>query len=163
MKPEPIYFQSKGAEEHRFLSNFWLSPFTLSVEWDCGPMTFATVEHYYQAMKAVTYNDFRAIATAPTPREAKDLGAKIKMTHIWEAEGRNSYLLVKEQIMLAALQAKFRQNPELRAKLLGTQNRPLFEYAPWGDTHWGVDKDYMGRNMLGVLLMYVRSTIDRCG
>lgn len=161
MIDQPIYFQSKGAEEYRFLSNFWFSPLRVPTRWGQDfTRAFATVEHAYQAQKADAYEDYLVIATASSPREAKDLGAKVKMTSMWE-QALPGGLLFKDQVMLSALVAKFEQHADLRAQLLGTRNRHLVEYAPWGDRYWGVDKAYQGRNMLGTLLMLVRATLGR--
>lgn len=159
---EPIFFQSKGAEEYRFLSNFWLSPFTASYHGIGKPETVATVEHYYQGMKALNQVTWHKVVSAPTPAEAKRLGGEILMCEYWErpCDG-NPGLLWKDYFMLKGLRAKFEQNPDLRAKLIATRNRPLVEYAPWGDTYWGVNKDHVGRNMLGTLLMLVRATLGR--
>lgn len=161
MIDSPIYFQSKGAEEYRFLSNFWLSPISIPTTWGQDfERTFATVEHAYQAQKASDYDDYRKIATAGSPSEAKALGMKVKLVSWWEKPSPDG-LLNKDRVMLRALEAKFAQNADLRAQLLATRNRHLVEYAPWGDTYWGVDKEYRGRNMLGTLLMLVRATLGR--
>lgn len=160
---EPIFFQSKGAYQYRFLSNFWLSPIRMSVPWEGADIVFPTVEHYYQSMKTDQIKEFEAIAYASTPREAKELGAKVKLRADWEsvATGDAGLLLIKDTFMLEALHAKFEQNSDLRAQLLATGNRHLVEYAPWGDTYWGVDAHYVGRNMLGTLLMFLRATMGR--
>lgn len=162
MSFEPIFFQSKGAEEYRFLSNFWLSPMKVSHHGIGAPVVTATVEHYYQAMKAQSYDSWYKIATAGTPAEAKKLGGEVMMRRDWEKPyDGDPALLWKDYFMLQGLRAKFEQNPDLRAKLIATRNRPLVEYAPWGDTYWGVNKNYVGRNMLGTLLMLVRATLGR--
>jgi predicted NAD-dependent protein-ADP-ribosyltransferase YbiA (DUF1768 family) len=44
-------------------------------------------------------------------------------------------------------------------RLLHTGDDYLVEYAPWGDTFWGVDKNYKGQNWLGRLLMRRRDEI----
>ena len=52
------------------------------------------------------------------------------------------------------------QHPNLQELLLATGARPIYEYAPWGDTYWGVDATLNGRNMLGSMLMMVRSVLS---
>lgn len=165
---EPIFFQSRGAEEYRFLSNFWLSPFEASFHNIGAPVTVATVEHYYQAMKAMSYDSWRRIACAELPAEAKRLGGEVLLRDDWEKPMyshpmglQTPGLLTKDYFMLKGLRAKFEQHADLRAQLIATRNRPLVEYAPWGDTYWGVDKSYVGRNMLGTLLMLVRAMLGR--
>ncbi|NGT90448.1 NADAR family protein [Clostridium perfringens] len=59
------------------------------------------------------------------------------------------YLVVKE---------KFKPNKELRRKLIATGDKYLEEGNTWNDTYLGVCKG-KGRNMLGKILMRVRSEI----
>jgi len=40
-----------------------------------------------------------------------------------------------------------------------TEVQYLIEYAPWGDTYWGVDRSHKGLNRLGVLLMKRRDEL----
>jgi ribA/ribD-fused uncharacterized protein len=161
MVKEPIYFQSKEYAEYRFLSNFQLSPIEMECPWwthDGEVHVFASVEHYYQACKAALEEDYFKIKYAATPLEAKQLGSKVQMNGMWEHYSHGRFMH-KECVMLDGLYAKFEQHADLREKLLATGNRPLYEYAPWGDTYWGVDKEFNGRNMLGVMLMQVRAVL----
>jgi ribA/ribD-fused uncharacterized protein len=158
---DPIYFQKKGYEEFRFLSNFHMKTITMRVVMESGEvemLDFPSVEHYYQAMKAEDERDLFRIKDLATPKEAKDEGRKVKMAQEWEMKPNGGHLMVKEVVMLNGLFEKFK-DPELKAKLLATGNRPLIEYAPWGDTYWGVDAGLTGRNTLGSMLMLVRSIL----
>lgn len=126
-----------------FLSNFTTSP--ISDEFG----TYLTVEHYFQAKKAVNKEDFLLIINAPTPGKAKQLGKKITLRQDWEE--------VKDQIMLEGLRKKF-SIPEFKKMLLLTGDEELIEGNYWGDTYWGVSHG-KGQNKLGKLLMQVREEI----
>ena len=75
------------------------------------------------------------------------------------AEMRADWDSVKEDVMYKGLKFKFTQDEVLRQSLLCTEGFELIEYAPWGDTYWGVDKEYNGQNRLGVLLMRLRDEL----
>jgi hypothetical protein len=54
---------------------------------------------------------------------------------------------------------KFEQNPDIAEMLMATEGFELVEYAPWGDTFWGVGKDHEGKNNLGKILMKIRGEL----
>ena len=62
--------------------------------------------------------------------------------------------------MLTALRAKFEQHAALRELLLGTGDAQLVEHTT-NDHYWADGGDGSGRNMLGELLMRVRSEFCR--
>lgn len=131
--------------EYKWISNFGESLITF------GEKTYATTEHFYQAMKATTEEDHEHVRTASTPGRSKRRGQKIKLREDWEE--------VKLSVMEQALRRKF-QIPELRKKLLATKQQHLVEGNTWGDGFWGVcDGD--GLNHLGRLLMDIREEIKR--
>lgn len=129
--------------EFSFLSNFHYSPF----KWKT--VNVPTVEHAYQAEKAINEVDFMAIICAHSPAKAKQIGKSIKRRPDWE--------LIKDGIMLKCLRLKF-AIPEFREKLLNTGDRMLIEGNWWGDTYWGVCRGE-GLNRLGTLLMNLREEI----
>lgn len=135
--------------EFDFLSNFYPSIITDGNEW------FSTVEHYYQAAKAKNKEDYKAIAAALTPGQAKRLGRHVTLRADWEE--------VKEQVMLDALRKKF-EIPALREKLLATGKERLEEGNYWHDNIWGkcycVEcQNTVGQNKLGKMLMKIREEI----
>lgn len=144
---QSILFQSKGAPEYRFLSNFWLAPMVIDGH------KYATVEHYYQSCKTIDPEEKERIRAQSNPAAARKLGQKVTLIANWDD--------VKELAMFVGLSHKFRQNPDIAARLLATHDAELIEYAPWGDTYWGVDKDLKGENRLGRLLMVVRDMLCR--
>ena len=145
---DKLLFWSMGDEAFRFLSNYHRSNFRLFVDSVDYGVVWPTVEHYYQASKAVNSEEMIWIASSPTPKEAKHRGYKCKPRSDWDD--------VKDVVMHGALEAKFKQNEELLNMLLLTDGFELVHFAPWGDTYWGVDKTYNGQNKLGVMLMELR-------
>lgn len=135
--------------EYSFLSNFSASPFYIDY------ILFPTMEHYFQASKAIDQNDYLRIASASTPGKAKRLGRQIQLRPDWEE--------VKDEVMLIGLRKKF-ANPELRNLLLTTGDEELVEGTTWHDNEWGNCtcprcKNIPGKNKLGKLLMQVREEI----
>ena len=131
--------------EYAFLSNFYYSPFMFQGR------QYPTVEHFFQAHKAKTYEDFISVLVEPTPKGAKQVGRNIKMREDWET--------VRDTIMLEGLRAKF-SIKGLREKLLATGDEELIEGNHWHDTYWGVCNG-VGKNKLGKMLMQVREEIRK--
>ena len=131
--------------DYAFLSNFYYSPFMFQGR------QYPTVEHFFQAHKAKTYEDFISVLVEPSPKGAKQVGRKIKMREDWDA--------VKDTIMLEGLRAKF-SIKGLREKLLATGDEELIEGNHWHDTYWGVCNG-VGKNKLGKMLMQVREEIRK--
>ena len=131
---------------------------------DVDSVSFPTVEHYFQAMKAKEFKDdeiYKKILTAKTPKAAKAMGDKIKnvVTEVWDAK--------KDAVMYTGLRAKFVQHPELRKQLLETGDLPIGD-ANARDTYWGIGtaetsekskhpSKWRGKNKLGVMLMDLRT------
>jgi len=136
--------------EFSFLSNFYPSPITLF------GITFPTVEHFYQAAKATNEEDTARIAAAETPGQAKRLGRITRLRSDWES--------IKIDVMRLGLEEKFK-DPLLRLKLLDTGNTPLVEGNFWHDNTWGncqceKCQTILGRNILGKLLMDLRTRLQ---
>jgi ribA/ribD-fused uncharacterized protein len=141
-----IYFQSRSFPSYRFLSNFYEA-----VIKDKDGIEYLSTEHYYHCQKAVDENDFIKVMVSSTPKAAKENGKTIAIRKDWDS--------VKDNIMLTALRLKFTQHQDLKIKLLATGDDELIEWAPWGDTYWGVNKKYEGQNKLGKMLMQVREEL----
>ncbi len=72
---------------------------------------------------------------------------------------RKDWESVKDEIMYAALRAKFTQHFELRSKLFETGNAKIIEHTT-KDRYWGDGGDGSGKNMLGILLMKLRAEVN---
>ena len=129
--------------EYAFLSNFY----PCVVKDPVSEWKFPTVEHYFQAMKTISYEERNEIQSAETPGKAKRLGRKCTLREDWEEK--------KDTIMWIGLLSKFYDNPDLRKKLIATGDAELIEGNNWHDTYWGVCNG-VGENHLGKLLMRLR-------
>jgi hypothetical protein len=133
---------------HGFFTNFARCSFTL------GGHTWATSEHYFQAMKFHPHDpdSVNLISLVRTPKEAATQGrSRLRaLRPDWEA--------VKTEVMLMALTAKFAQNANARNALLATGDAMLVEHSV-RDRFWGDGGNGSGQNILGLLLMRVRHTL----
>ncbi len=114
-----------------------------------------TSEHYFQAMKFAGTPREDAIRLAPAPMDAKNMGNDRNRS---DYPLRSDWDAVKDDIMRRAVRAKFEQNPDIRAVLLGTGDAELIENAPH-DYYWGCGADGTGKNILGKVLMEVRGDL----
>jgi ribA/ribD-fused uncharacterized protein len=141
----PIYFYST-IDAYGCFSNFSLHGFEL------GGRYWRTAEHYFQAQKFAGTEHMEHVARARTPKEAAQRGRarSVPLRPDWES--------VKDEVMRAAVRRKFETHADIRAVLLGTGDEELVENAP-GDYYWGCGADGSGRNMLGRILMEVRTAL----
>jgi hypothetical protein len=141
-------------------SQWWHCPF------EVDGITYLTTEHWMMAEKARLFGDkeiLPQILSPNTPGEAKSLGREVKNFDQKRWEEYRYAIVVKGNLY------KFRQHPELREYLLGTNDRILVEASPI-DTIWGIgltaDSDkakhptlWNGTNLLGFALMEVRDVL----
>lgn len=141
-------------------SNWEYSPFKLDgKKYNC-------VEQYMMAEKARLFDDriaLRLIMEAADPATQKRLGRSVAgfKSSTWDQ--------VRYEVVLQGNLEKYRQNPELRAKLLATGNDKFVEASPedkiWGigmrQTDKGVEnpKNWKGLNLLGEVITQVREMI----
>ena len=135
-----VYF-SKEDGDYGFLSNF-----ATGLDFaDEDGLWWRTSEHYYQAQKSVDPDEQFAIQDAPTPRKAKERGQAVKFK-------RDDWNNVKLDVMRKAIRLKFAKGSKAAELLKETGFDYLIEYAPWGDTFWGVNGSKVGHNHLGRIL-----------
>lgn len=141
-------------------SQWWPSPF--SVE----GVVYPTAEHFMMAEKARLFGDGEAraqILKAGSPKAAKQLGRRVKGFR------EEEWIEARFQIVVAGNLAKFGQNRELGAYLLGTADQVLVEASPV-DRIWGIGlaadneqatnpEQWRGLNLLGFALMEVRQLL----
>lgn len=137
--------------EHAFLSNFHAVPFWLD------GVEYPTVEHFYQAGKAMREKERAWVLGATSPGEAKKRGRTLQVINPnWDR--------LKLAVMRRGVLAKFNQNTPIAMNLLETGGTPLIEVNDWGDEFWGMvlrDGALHGHNNLGKTLEWVRNTILR--
>jgi ribA/ribD-fused uncharacterized protein len=133
--------------EYAFLSNFYNASCIFEEK------LYPTVEHAFQAAKSLDHAERDWIAAAGSPGLAKRLGRRINLRPDWEK--------VKFDVMEECLRSKF-ADPVLKQKLLATGDKELVEGNYWHDNTYGncsceKCKDIVGRNMLGNILMKLRT------
>jgi len=111
-----------------------------------------TTEHYFQAAKFTDPADTAAVREARTPFVAAQLGRERHRSF------RSDWEAVRDDVMRAALRAKFTQHGELRDILLSTHGATLVEHTT-NDRYWADGGDGSGRNMLGQLLEELRTEL----
>ena len=144
MSREIRFFSRKA--EWAALSNFAPSPF------EAGGLRWPTVEHFFQASKFLEAEWREHIRQSPSPQAAKTRGrSRAHPIHAdWDTR--------RIDVMREGLMHKFAL-PELKALLLSTGTRPLIENSPY-DNFWGCGKLGKGQNMLGQLLMALRTQLQ---
>ena len=135
---DKMIFGFKG--KYYFLSNFYSAPVTYH------GITYQNSEAAFHAQKDPSRsNEFANL----NPSQAKKLGRRVNLRSDWEQ--------VKDRIMYEIVLLKFTQNPELRQKLLETNDSTLVEANTWHDSYWGYDEiNNCGLNRLGKILMSIR-------
>lgn len=127
-------------------SNFAAFPVRLKgVEWP-------TTEHYFQAQKFAGTPHEEEVRRAESPMAAAKMGRDRSrpLRADWES--------VKDDVMREAVLAKFRQHPALLSLLRSTGDAEIVEHTK-NDDYWGDGGDGSGRNVLGRILMEVRSRL----
>ena len=137
----------RTSDDYGYFSNFAAYPIKLD------GMTWPTSEHYFQAQKFEDAGHREAIRKANSAMLAARMGRdrKKKLRRDWES--------IKVSIMTDAVRAKFTQHEELRALLLATGDAKLVEHTE-NDSYWGDGGNGSGKNMLGQILMRVRSELQ---
>lgn len=133
-------------DDYGCFSNFAAYPIRI------GGKTWPTTEHYFQAQKFEDAGQREAIRKAKSPMIAAQMGRdrKQKLRRDWES--------VKVSVMTEAVRAKFTQHENIRSTLLSTGDAKLVEHTA-NDAYWGDGGDGSGKNMLGQILMRVRSEL----
>lgn len=133
-----------------FLSNFDETPFF------CGLLgeEVKSAEHAFNACKTSDLSQAQWVLGALTPKEAKGRGRQVTLNAGWDTGLR---MIVMQNILLDKFHV-----PKLKSKLAATADLKLVETNFWHDQYWGscycaAHVGIPGVNMLGELLMGVRS------
>ena len=115
---------------------------------------YSSAEAAFQASKSDDPAERKRMAKM-NPEKVKQRGNQLTPKPGWES--------MKDEIMAEILQLKFRQNPELRERLLATGDRRLINGGKGKkDIYWGLNTiTWEGENRLGELLMNLRGDLYR--
>src|SRR4051812_31868340 len=133
-------------ESYGEFSNFSPHPFELK------GLVWPTSEHFFQAQKFAGTEHEEAIRLAKSPMIAARMGRSR------ERPLRADWETVKDDVMRAALHAKFTQYAGLRSLLFQTEDADLIEHTK-NDSYWADGGDGSGKNRLGELLMELRTQL----
>lgn len=175
-----IKFFSPNDPYYEF-SNYYGSNFVID------GVEYLHVEVYYQSQKFYIPNDplameyYNLIIRCDSPQKAKDManmrinprGLNWYINKSYPNYGkcseairkyssikpRNDWDQVKIEVMRKGLEAKFTQSQHLKSLLLSTNNTELMENSPY-DNFWGIGSNGTGSNILGKLLMELRSKLQ---
>ncbi len=147
-------------EANGYLSNWFMADFSV------GNIQFSSMEQYIMYQKAVLFQDMdiaEEILKTSDVGKIKALGRSVKNYEdvIWNG--------MRQVVVYQGLLEKFRQNEELKQKLLATKNHVLAECAVQ-DKIWGIGlsmkddrrfdlHEWQGQNLLGFALMCVREKV----
>eukprot|EP01133_Synstelium_polycarpum_P011959 gene11959-13939_t len=138
---------------HRDQPNYQFTNFATGFPIYIDGQTWPTTEHYFQAQKFQDPMIRDRVRMLQSSREAMDY-ARANSQHV-----RRDWLNDNVAVMKLALNAKFNQHKSLKDMLLRTGECMLVEHTV-NDKFWGDGGDGSGKNMLGVLLMDLRSEIQ---
>ncbi len=144
---EVINFYYLGEAYGQF-SNFASYPIELDGR------TWPTSEHYFQAQKFVGTEHQEDIRSEESPMKAAQMGRDRSrpLRSDWDA--------VKDDVMRAAVHAKFTQHEQLAQMLIETGDATIVEHTE-NDSYWGDGGDGTGKNMLGRILMETRKLLRK--
>ena len=147
-------------EDNGFLSNWYLSDFS------ADGITFSSMEQYMMYKKAVCFGDQEIAARILETQDVSEIKALGRLVTGYDD---NIWGGIRQVVVYEGLLEKFRQNDELKDKLLKTGNSVLAECAV-KDTIWGIGLSmknpdrlemtkWKGKNLLGYTLMMVRERL----
>lgn len=131
--------------DYEFLSN----GFPCNIEFDNS--IYPSVEHAFQAAKTNDLVQRVNIMVAPTAADAKVLGKQVAIVADWDQK--------RLDVMASLIRQKFSNNLDLKLKLLMTGTQDLVQGGMRRDRYWGVDKNGVGENHLGKIIMTIRDSI----
>lgn len=143
-----VYFYKKGEPFEEF-SNFHEAAIELDGK------VWPRSEHYFQAQKFP--NDPELQEQIRAEQSARKIFA---IARARKPERRVDWDKIKTAVMVCAVRAKVEQHKDIKELLLATENRVIVENAGKHDAWWGAGIDGTGQNMLGRVLMYVRSILQ---
>lgn len=127
--PDKYLELSRISDWRKMLSNFWVSSF------EVGGVRWNTVEHMFQGYKINIANPqlgftFSLNSGSPLSRASGDEAQRNRKLSMLTPEQLRQWEIMKNDVMYAALYAKFSQNPELKRVLLLTQDAELWHGTP---------------------------------
>jgi hypothetical protein len=142
-------------------SNWTPSPFVIHNQ------RFNCVEQYMMAEKAALFGDmdtYQKILSTDVPKEQQQLGRAVKNY------SEPHWVQVRFSLVLRGTLEKYRQNPQLKEKLMGIDHKAIFVEASPVDKVWGIglaaddpkahnQSTWEGLNVLGQVVTTARDIL----
>lgn len=141
-----IYFYRIHEKPYGCFSNFSPHGIELDEQW------WPTTEHYFQAQKFAGTPYAELVRLAETPMDAAEIGRNRQYPL------RPDWGKVKDEIMFRAVLRKFQTHADIREILLSTGEEEIVEKTTH-DYYWGCGTEGTGKNMLGQILVSVRTLL----
>lgn len=132
--------------EYGYLANY--SPYGFIVD----GVYYPTAEHYYQSEKFDDVKIKNQIIACSTPKEASMIGRRRDLPR------KKNFHDQKLFVMYQGVLEKFRQNPDIRSKLIESRNQEIREMTV-KENYWGMGPLLDGENHMGKILMMVREQV----
>lgn len=146
----------KFRDEYDWASNFHMRAISI------GGCSLKSNEHFFQSCKTINPQEAKFVLDSPTAYIAKQRGKTVTLRPDWKA--------IRVGAMAIGLWYKFTYNPDLKEKLLLTDDQLLVEGNWWHDNFWGDCRfaygfspgpctrclGIEGQNKIGELLMQLR-------
>ena len=145
----------------RSKDNKWLSAFNKAESFEYDGYTYPTVEHAFHAQKIDPKDpkekEYKEYLSNPElkPNEAKKYGGKTsfkKNNFIFRKDWDKNKLNLMEEIT----ETYYSANPDMKQKLIETNDAELLHSGPLIDSFWGVKSNGTGGNHHGKILMKLR-------
>lgn len=130
-------------------NEFLSSGFSCNIEFEGA--IYPSLEHAFQAAKTDDLTARANIQAAATATDAKNLGKQVVIVPDWDQK--------RLDVMASLVRQKFTNNLDLKVKLLMTGTKDLVQGGMRRDRFWGTDKNGVGENHLGKILVTVRDAI----
>lgn len=130
--------------EYEFLSNPYPSAIVMDGE------LYKSVEHAFQASKTDDLVLRMKIRDSCTAKEAKKIGGSVILIQDWNQKKRLD-------VMSSLIRQKFTEHTDLKLRLLMTGDKNLIQGNTWNDCFWGQNKNGIGENHVGKILMNLRA------
>jgi ribA/ribD-fused uncharacterized protein len=125
----------------------WLSNFhPCDISYD--GLVYPSVENFYQSMKFS--GELRRDFTSISASQSKSRADTMQVT-------TPNWMSYRHDVMRIGLRLKF-QHSDLRIRLLDTGTEDIYHLSPW-DLHWGINREMVGENVLGKMLMEIRDNL----
>lgn len=141
-----IYFY-RANEKYGCFSNFSKHSFVYN------QIFYKTSEHFFQAHKFLSKQDFEDVLNSKSAFEAATIGRDRSRSL------RDDWEQVKMDIMYVGVYEKFKQNIDILEILRDSGSEEIIENTT-DDMYWGCGYNGSGKNHLGKILMKVRKELS---